>query len=149
MATKQLRDFFSREENDAILAAIRDAEMHTSGEIRVRLDARAGDDVKASARKVFDTLGMRQTALRNGVLFYLSVEDRKFLILADDGIYHKVPLNFWDSITQLVLDHFRRSLYADGLVAGVKLAGEQLANFFPRSSQDVNELPDEISLGDG
>lgn len=145
---KHLRDFFTHEQHDAILAAVRHAETRTSGEIRVRLDRRAGDDVRAAARKAFDALGMRQTHLRNGVLFYLAVEDRKFVVLADDGIYHKVPADFWDSVTRTVLDHFSGGRYAEGLVAGIEKAGEKLAHYFPRHKNDVNELPDEISVAD-
>lgn len=148
METRHLRDFFTHDQQDAILQAIRHAEGRTSGEIRVRLDVRAGDDVKAAARKVFDALGMRRTSHRNGVLFYLAVEDRKFLILGDDGIYHKVPPHFWDGVTGLVLSHFREGRYAEGLVAGIEQAGEQLARYFPRSAEDRDELPNDLSLGD-
>lgn len=148
MEPKHLRDFFTHEQQDAILAAIGRAEKLTSGEIRVRLDARAGEDPKKSARQVFDSLGMRKTALRNGVLFYLGVEDRKFVVLGDDGIYHKVPRDFWDGVTGLVLEHFKEGRYADGLVAGIEKAGEKLAHYFPRKADDVNELVNDISLGD-
>jgi uncharacterized membrane protein len=148
MDKKSLRDFFSHEQQDSILTAIRKAENRTSGEIRVRLDTRAGENPKQTARQVFDSLGMRKTSLRNGVLFYLSVEDRKFVILGDDGIYHKVPPDFWDGVTGLVLDHFRQGHYADGLVAGIEKAGEQLARYFPRQANDVDELANEISVGD-
>jgi uncharacterized membrane protein len=144
---KSLSEFLSHEQQDAILAAIARAESQTSGEIRLRLDVRAGDDPKVTARQVFDRLGMRQTALRNGVLFYMSVEDRKFVILGDDGIYHKVAPNFWDGVTGLVLEHFRQGRYAEGLVAGIEKAGDLLARYFPREATDVNELPDDISLG--
>ena len=146
MEQKNLQDFFTHEQQDAILSAIQEAETRTSGEIRVRLDASAGDDPKAAARLVFDKLGMRKTALRNGVLFYLSVADRKFVILGDDGIYHKVPPNFWDGVTSLVLDHFRQGRFADGLVAGIERAGEQLARYFPPLADKDNELNNDISL---
>lgn len=148
MDQKNLRDFFTHEQQDAILEAIRKAENRTSGEIRVRLDARAGEDARSTARRVFDALEMRRTNLRNGVLFYMSVEDRKFVILGDDGIYHKVPPDFWDGVTGLVLEHFRAGRYSDGLVAGIEQAGEQLARYFPRQTDDINELDNAISLGD-
>jgi len=146
MEQKNLQDFFTHEQQAAILAAIQAAENRTSGEIRVRLDTRAGDDPKAAARHIFDKLGMRNTTLRNGVLFYLSVEDRKFVILADDGIYHKVPRNFWDGVTALVLEQFRAGRYADGLVAGIEQAGEQLAHYFPPQEGVEDELRNDISL---
>lgn len=146
MEQKNLQDFFTHEQHDAILTAIQQAEKRTSGEIRVRLDTRAGEDPKVAARLIFDRLGMRKTELRNGVLFYLSVEDRKFVILGDDGIYHKVPPNFWDGVTSLVLGHFREGRFAEGLVAGIAQAGEQLALYFPPLAGKTNELNDDISL---
>lgn len=146
MEQKNLQDFFTHEQQDAILAAIRAAETRTSGEIRVRLDTRAGDDPKAAARRIFDVLGMAKTSQRNGVLFYLSVEDRKFVILGDDGIYHKVPANFWDGVTSTVLDHLRQGRYAEGLMAGIEQAGEQLALYFPAQERVGNELRNDISL---
>jgi len=148
MEEKHLRDFFTHDQQDAILTAVRHAETRTSGEIRVRLDKRAGDDVKGAARKAFDALDMRKTHLRNGVLFYLAVEDRKFVVIGDDGIYHKVPSNFWDGITRDVIAHFQEGRYADGLIAGIEKAGEQLATYFPHQADDKNELPDDISLAD-
>lgn len=148
MTERHLRDFFTREQQDAILAAVRHAESRTSGEIRVRLEKRAGDDVRGAARKAFDALGMRRTHLRNGVLFYLAAEDRKFVILGDDGIYHKVPTDFWDGITRGVLARFREGRFADGLVEGIEKAGEQLATYFPRHKNDTNQLPDDISIGE-
>jgi uncharacterized membrane protein len=147
MSSKQVADFFTHEQQDAILGAIRKAELRTSAEVRVRLDSHSGDDVKVSARRVFDALGMSKTALRNGVLFYITLEDRKFLILGDDGIYHKVPPDFWDAVTRLVIDHFRQNQYTEGLLAGIAMAGEKLAFYFPRSAEDVDELPNEISMG--
>ena len=93
MAEKFLRDFFTPEQRDAILAAVRHAESFTSAEIRVRLDKRAGDDPREMARKTFDAMGMRKTELRNGVLFYLAAEDCRFVLPGDDGIHHKVPTN--------------------------------------------------------
>ena len=45
---------------------------------------------------VFKKLGMHKTAERNGVLFYLAVDDRKFAIIGDAGINAKVPAGFWD-----------------------------------------------------
>jgi uncharacterized membrane protein len=148
MEERQLRDFFTPEQHGAILAAVRHAENLTSGEFRVRLERRAGDDPRGAARKAFDALGMSKTKLRNGVLFYLAVEDHKFVILGDDGIYHKAPPNFWDGISRDVLSCFREGRFAEGLVSGITRAGEELGHYFPHQQDDVNELPDDLSIAD-
>jgi len=143
-----LRDFFTEDDERLILSAIREAESHTSGEIRVRIEKKAGKDPMKVARIAFERLGMRNTELRNGVLFLLGVKQRKFVILGDDGINENVPHGFWDSVRDVVQDHFHKGLFAGGLAEGIKRAGEQLAAFFPYEKGDIDELPSAISYGD-
>jgi uncharacterized membrane protein len=135
--------------NDAdeacILAAIRAAEQKTSGEIRVHLQPRGGEDVMAAARAKFEALGMTATAARNGVLIFVAVDDRRFAILGDRGIDEKVPDDFWATTAAAMAGHFRRGELATGISAGVSEAGNVLAQWFPRKQDDANELPDEIS----
>jgi uncharacterized membrane protein len=88
--------FFTKEEQAKVLSAVKEAEGETSGEIRVHIETRCSGDVLDRAAWVFGKLGMHKTALRNGVLFYLAVEDRKFAIIGDAGINAKVPIDFWD-----------------------------------------------------
>lgn len=145
---RSLKGLFDANQEKSILEAIRDAESHTSGEIIVRVERRAGRNPVAVAREAFESLGMRNTELHNGVLFLVSVEDRKFVVLGDDGINAKVPADFWDKVRDLVTEHFRRGEVSGGLAEGVRLAGEQLAIFFPHQSTDVNELPNAISYAD-
>ena len=142
---KPLKGFFSPDDERRILSAIRDAESLTSGEIRVRIERKAGKDPMALARKAFESLGMRNTALKNGTLIVLTLEDRKFAILGDDGINKKVPDGFWNKVKDMVQERFRKGLFTEGLVEGVKEIGEQLATYFPHERKDRNELPDAIS----
>ena len=145
---EKLRDFFTQEDEAVILSAIQKAERKTSGEIRVRIEKNAGDNALAVARKAFEALGMRKTELHNGILFVLTLEDRTFTILGDDGIDAKVPDDFWKSVKDIVLEHFRNGQFVKGLAEGVILAGKQLADFFPYQEGDTNELPDAISYAD-
>jgi len=142
------KNFFTKDDEMSILEAVKQAESRTSGEIRVRIEKNAGADIMRTARSAFEALGMRKTKLRNGIMFLLAVEDRKFVVLGDDGINNKVPANFWDKTRDIVQENFRKNLFAQGLAEGVKLAGEQLAAFFPYEKEDVNELPDAISYAD-
>ena len=144
----QLRSFLSVADAEEIVAAIREAELRTSGEIRVRLERTAGADPLQTARAAFESMGMRKTALRNGVLFLLAVEDRKFAVLGDDGINQRVPADFWNAVRDEVLRCFAEGKFGQGLAAGIRRAGEQLARYFPRAADDVNELPDAISFAD-
>lgn len=144
----QASQFFSKEEKERIKAAIRDAEMNTSGEIRVHIERRCKEDVLDHAAYVFERLGMHKTEKRNGVLFYLAVDDHKFAILGDAGINAVTPEDFWDNIKETMLGEFREQRFCGGLETGILMAGEQLKEHFPYAQDDVNELPDDISFGD-
>jgi uncharacterized membrane protein len=128
--------------------AIEVAEMDTSGEIRVHIENKCPEDPMDRAAYIFGKLSMHKTALRNGVLFYLAVKDKKFVILGDAGINAVVPSGFWDNISEMLLHHFREDKIAEGLAEGIRMAGEQLKSHFPRQKDDINELTDEISFGD-
>lgn len=140
---------FSEKDQEAIVNAIKEAELNTSGEIRVHIEAHCKEkNVLDRAANVFAELGMHQTDLRNGVLFYLTTADRKFAIIGDAGINKRVPTNFWECIKNTMANKFKEGLFTEGLTEGLLLAGEQLKKHFPRATDDVNELSDEISFGD-
>jgi len=138
---------FTEAEKLQIKNAIKMAELDTSGEIRMHIERRCKADVLDRAAYIFKKLGMQKTQLRNAVLFYLAIEDRKFAILGDAGINAKVPDNFWDEIKKNTLIHFKNGQIADGLSEGIRMAGLQLKTHFPYQQNDVNELDDEISFG--
>jgi uncharacterized membrane protein len=134
-------------DRDRITQAIRDAETHTSGEIRVHVQPTVRKlDVQSVAARTFERLGMTKTALRNGVLLFIAGDDRKFAILGDRGIHEKVPPGFWDAIAAKLTMRFRSGEFTEGIVDAIATAGEQLREFFPRADDDVNELPDEIDV---
>lgn len=138
--------FFSKEQQDHILASVKEAEKETSGEIRVHIETSLKGEVLDRAAWIFNKLGMNKTAERNGVLFYLAVEDRKFAIIGDAGINAKVAPGFWNDISEHFVKRFKEGKFAEGLSEGIILAGKQLQIHFPCMTDDVNELPDEISF---
>jgi len=128
------------------MAAVKEAEKSTSGEIRVHIETRCPEDVLDRAAWIFSKLKMDKTSERNGVLFYLAVRDHKFAIIGDAGINSKVPGGFWDEIRELMEKSFREARFTEGLSRGIILAGSQLKAHFPYGKEDVNELSDEISF---
>lgn len=135
---------FSDIEQDKIAKAIADAEKATSGEIRIAIDKHCEGEAYESAIGYFSELGMDKTAQRNGVLIYLAHADHKFAIIGDSGINQVVPENFWETTKVAMSAHFAKGNLAEGIIAGVALAGEKLALFFPYQSGDINELPNDI-----
>ncbi|MBC8173646.1 MAG: TPM domain-containing protein, partial [Chitinophagales bacterium] len=113
--------------------------------IKVHLEESCGADVIAHAIKVFYKIHLQKTDLRNGVLIYLAVKDKKFAIIADEGINNKVPANFWDDIKEDMQTAFSNGKFLEGLLHGIHQAGDQLKIHFPISGGDRNEISDDIS----
>lgn len=141
------KNFFTAEQQKQIVDAITAAELNTSGEVRVHIERKCKEDVLAAAVEVFHKLGMNKTKERNGVLFYLAVEDRKFAVIGDEGIDKKVPPDFWNSIKETMKQSFVIQQFAQGLCEGIRMAGVQLKQYFPHQSNDTNELPNDMSFG--
>lgn len=141
------KHFFNNEQKLAIQEAIANAEKNTSGEVRVHIDSKCKGDALNQAVEIFGKLKMHETALRNGVLFYLATDDKKFAIVGDEGINNVVPKNFWDDVKNTMLTQFKSGAFTEGLCKGIEMAGEKLKQHFPYKSDDINELNDEISFG--
>jgi len=146
MASKAEK-FFSKEQREQIVSAIKQAELQTSGEVRMFIEDKCKADVLDRAAFLFAELQMHKTAERNGVLFYLALSHRKFAILGDAGINAVVEKNFWDDIKHKMLEHFKAGNFTEGLTKGITMAGEALKKYFPHQLDDVNELDDDIVFG--
>ncbi len=143
----KVENFLTAKQEEGIIEAIKIAEKNTSGEIRIHIENSTNKPPMERALEVFYFLNMDRTILRNGVLFYIAVESKKFAILGDEGINKLVPDNFWDKEKELVLTLFAKLEFAKGLELAIIEVGKKLKTFFPYQSDDKNELPDEISKG--
>lgn len=142
-----VEDFLTASEEQEIVDAILKAEQNTSGEIRVHLEHHSTIDHYKRAQEVFHLLKMDNTKHDNGVLIYVAVKDKKFVICGDKGIDTVVPKDFWQSTKDSIQHHFKKGEFKDGLVAGILRAGAELHSHFPWQSDDTNELSNEISKG--
>lgn len=142
------KDLFTKEEQQQIVDAVKQAELNTSGEIKVHIERKCKEDVLDHAAFIFEELEMHKTELRNGVLIYLAVEDRQLAILGDAGINLKVPKGFWEDTRDVMISNFKNGDFTKGLSEGIIKAGEQLKEHFPYQKDDVNELSDDISFGE-
>lgn len=140
--------FFTKEQQSSICKAINEAEKSTSGEIRVHMETGIEGKILDRAAWIFKRIGMHKTEDRNGVLFYLALNNRKFAVIGDAGINEKVPDDFWDEVKIKVEDNFSTGKFAEGLAEGIRMTGLKLKEYFPREKDDINELPDEISFDD-
>ncbi|WP_026976536.1 TPM domain-containing protein [Flavobacterium tegetincola] len=143
----KVEEFLTKEEEQEIVNAIQTAEKNTSGEIRVHIEKTTSKDTFDRALEVFHLLQMNETKLKNGVLIYLAVEDKSFVICGDEGINDVVENDFWDCTKDAMVAHFKTGNFKQGLIDGILRAGEQLRTYFPYEEGDENELSNEISKG--
>jgi len=141
----EVEDFLNAAQEQLIVDAIREAEKNTSGEIRVDFEKNLQKDPIERAQEVFFKLEMDKTKYKNGVLFYVAVDDHRFAIIGDEGIDKVVPDDFWESVKNEVISEFIEGNFAEGLVKGILHTGEKLKQYFPYEDDDKNELSDEIS----
>lgn len=139
--------FVNELQREAILDAIKAAELQTSGEIRVFICENAVEMPVTAAEAEFIGLGMEKTRDRNGVLIFVAPASQNFAVVGDSGIHARCGNEFWERITEEMSKEFKSGRFTEGIVRAVSKAGALLANHFPRSQQDRNELPDEVRFG--
>ncbi len=100
--------------------------------------------VHNQAVRQFKVGAERRTTGRTGVLIYLSMREHRAEIVADESIAAKVPPEVWGEAMGDMLAHIRHGRVAEGLAVGIRDVGHVLAEHFPRSDDDVNELPDRL-----
>jgi len=139
-------NFFTKTQQEDIRQAIMNAELDTSGEIRVHIENTCKGEVLDRALEVFTKLDMEKTESRNGVLIYLAVKNRKFAVIGDKAIHEVVTENYWDNVKNKMMNHFRENRFTEGLIEAITETGTKLKKHFPHQTNDVNELSDEISF---
>jgi uncharacterized membrane protein len=146
---KQAKHFFTSEDEEKIVQAIREAEVRTSGEVRVFIESRCRYvDPLDRAAELFFRLEMERTADRNGVLVYVAIRDRQLAVFGDENIHKRVGAEYWNAQVNKMLRSFNKKDYSEGLRQCVIEIGEALHQHFPYDrNTDKNELPDDIVFG--
>ncbi|MDO6604968.1 TLP18.3, Psb32 and MOLO-1 founding protein of phosphatase [Arenibacter palladensis] len=143
----KVEDFLTANEELEIVNAIVEAEKNTSGEIRVHIEPMSNKPHFERAQEVFHYLKMDNTKEENGVLIYIAVHDKKFVIYGDKGINRVVPDNFWDNTKTILENHFKKGDFKQGIIEGILMAGKELETHFPWQHNNTNELSNEVSKG--
>ena len=149
MSLFRRKEFFTDEEKQSIIDAVKNAEQRTSGEVRVFVESRCRY-VNAIDRavEIFENLQMQKTELRNATLVYVAVKDRQLAVFGDEGIHQKVGNEYWANEVVKMINAFNRDNIAEGIRQCVLNIGEALATHFPYDrGTDKNELPDDIVFG--
>lgn len=86
----------------------------------------------------------RRTHGRTGILIYLSMQEHRAEIVADEAIVGKVDEEVWGEAMAAMLAKLKQGRVAEGMIAAVQRVGVVLAEHFPRAEDDINELPDRL-----
>ncbi len=139
------KDFLNKLEHDRIVRTIREQEARSSGQIGVYLQrGELSDDPVKAAEARFQKSGMHKTRRRNAVLIFVAPRARKFAVVGDKGIHAKCGNELWQRVVQKMETHFKQERFSDAIVDAIKDIGEVLAEQFPRTGGEKNELPDGV-----
>ncbi len=147
---RRKKQLLSNEDQQHIVAAIQQAEVSTSGEIRVYVESHCAHlNAADRASEIFFKLKMEQTQYRNGVLLYVALKDHQMAVFGDEGIHQKAGgYGYWQQELEMLKTYFQKGKIAEGIAQCVIDIGKALSTHFPYDSQtDKNELPDDIVFG--
>ena len=147
-AEKLAKAIFSDQDFKDISDAIQSFESQTSGEIVISFNTTSHNQPYKSAKRIFEKAKLFETKERNATLIVLFLAEQKFAVYGDVGIHKNVPVDFWETTVDEMRTQFAQGNMREGLLAGIRKLGENLAKYFPVSKNDVNELSDDIKFGD-
>lgn len=102
------------------------------------------DRVQEAAFREFYSSGLHKTREANGIVIYLSCLERRVVVLGDKGIHERMGDAHWGEVRNRIIDGIKQGKAREGICAGIESCGKALAGHFPRRSDDVDELPNEV-----
>jgi len=105
--------------------------------------------VRQSAGLAFLAEEVFRTRERTGILLFVSLFERRVVVLGDGGINRQVETSHWEGVVATVVAGIREGRPGTALAAGIRQCGELLNRFgVAIRPDDRNELPDELRRGD-
>lgn len=138
------------DEQEQIVQRIKAAELQTTAEVRVYVEAHcAYMDPMDRAKEIFLKLAMDKTEKRNAVIIYVAIKDRQFSLFGDVAIYELAGgPKFWESAARHLVAYLKEGKVGEGIGACIDELSTAMASHFPYDpSITKNELPDEIVFG--
>jgi putative membrane protein len=100
--------------------------------------------VRRRAIAIFQAAAAGRTTGKTGILIYLSLAERRAEIVADETIHKLTDEHTWGEAMHALVTDVREGRPGDGIVAAIERVGAVLAEHFPRSADDQNEIPDKL-----
>jgi uncharacterized membrane protein len=127
---------------ERLAAAVTEAEARCNSQIMVRLAASTPiSDIRKIAVDEFHRLGLHRLPLRNGVLFYISLNRRLVEIVAGENAVRDLPDDLWVNLARDIAEGFKAGNPTDSLVAAIEDVGIHLAVKFPPDAATKVDLP--------
>jgi putative membrane protein len=100
--------------------------------------------VKLRALRAFYEKGLYKTRHHTGVLFFLSLLERKVWVLADKGIHKKIDQETLNRFAGMVSKGIKEDRACPALSQAIEEIGRLLAEHFPVTPGHSDELPDQV-----
>ncbi len=100
--------------------------------------------VHEAAFMQFYASGLYRTRESNGIEIYLSLFERRVVVIGDRGIHEKMGNPHWDEVRNRIIEGIRTGKTVEGICSAIEVCGKALAEHFPRRPDDINELSDEV-----
>lgn len=102
--------------------------------------------VEARAHLEFYRQGLNRTEKSTGVLLFISLMERRAVVLADQAIAQKLPKDTWFQVCHLMVDGVKKGQTGEGFANAIRKCGEHLTQHFPIQPGDVDELSNQLIL---
>jgi putative membrane protein len=100
--------------------------------------------VRRRAIAIFQAAAAGRTAGKTGILIYLSLAERRAEIIAEEAILKLTDDHTWGEAMHALIEQVRQGRVGDGICAAIERVGVVLAEHFPHSADDSNEIPDRL-----
>ncbi|RXJ84057.1 TPM domain-containing protein [Arcobacter sp. CECT 8985] len=96
------------------------------------------------AKKEFENLGIKNTQTRQGIMFYVSIEEKYVEIITDEQIRKKIDNQYWQEIINEFVKDVKANEFSKGYLKAITTCSDTLIKKFPIQKNDINELSNEV-----
>ena len=111
---------------------------------RMLSQARIAEAVHVRSLAAFTGYGLHHTKAHTGILILASLFEHRVVILADQGINQKVEPGTWNQVVELITAGLQSGNACEAFCKAIERCGEILAQHFPRSPDDRDELSNKL-----
>lgn len=104
------------------------------------------DQVHQRAHLEFYLNKINKTRNHTGILIFVSVMEKKAVILADEGISSKLPQETWNEILKKLGEQLRGGNWGFGFIEAIEACGHHLKHHFPAQAHKTDQLKNQLII---